>query len=386
MKCQQSPKNSTATTTTATGEMRHRLVKVFGNQLSVFISCDGMEHLVGVQLASVLKRETFNMYRSMKIKEIPVLRANPRELEFLVKIKAVRTGTHSVSLVPYSKGLYFLADSLDKAPQFLPLESGTAGAGKKRKRPSKKRRNRAQPLQRKVSYLTAQPTIHRRKPLPWNVHRSLRAKEFRRIVRADAERAIRASKKLALSSSLAAVAAVDAAVQHVDDVSAAIVVDTPVISTAAMALADVVAAHSHSHSSSSSIQMPSKPCGPSRTTSLPPPPQKLRLDLLTAAAVHSNVATVPHTPDHHEEPPYGHAGLGAVFAAASSYGMFTSSQSHSPSMSPPSFALSPPNRTSSQSHSLLSPTAVHSDVVSAYFSGYQHSTPTTTATHSAPIF
>jgi hypothetical protein len=356
------------------GEMRHRVVKVFGHQLSVFISCDGVEHLVGVQLAAVLKRETFNMYRSMKIKSIQVLRANPRELEFLVKIKAVRTGTHSVTLVPYAHGLYFVADSLDKAPQFLQLEGANAGTGKKRKRPSKKRRNRAQPLQRKVSYLTAQPTIHRRKPLPWNVHRSLRAKEFRRIVRADAERAIRTSKKLALSSSLAAAAAASSSPCGLEEGA---------LPSVGFAAASVM------HEKQPPQQSLSKQCGPSRATSLPPPPHKLRLDLLTAAAVHSNVTTVPRTPDHHEEPPYGHGGLGAVFAAAAaasnaSLSSLSSSAALSTSVAlPPSYALSPPNSTSTASaSSLLSPTAVHSDVVSAYFSGYQH----TTSTQTAPIF
>ena len=90
------------------GDISHKRISAFGKRLSV-IRLDGEEFLIGVQIASLLKRETFNMYRSMKIKNISIQRANPEQVDFLCKCNAVRTGTHSVTLIPYEAGLYFIA-------------------------------------------------------------------------------------------------------------------------------------------------------------------------------------------------------------------------------------------------------------------------------------
>jgi hypothetical protein len=85
----------------------HSTVNVFDSTLTVVDF--GERLLIGAQVATLLKRETFNMYRSMKIKRINIRRANPAEVAFLVKAEAVRVGTHSVTLIPLEKGLYFIA-------------------------------------------------------------------------------------------------------------------------------------------------------------------------------------------------------------------------------------------------------------------------------------
>ena len=92
------------------GDISHKRITLFGKRLSV-IRLDGEEFLIGVQIASLLKRETFNMYRSMKIKNILIQRANVEQVDFLCKCNAVRTGTHSVTLIPYHSGLYFISGS-----------------------------------------------------------------------------------------------------------------------------------------------------------------------------------------------------------------------------------------------------------------------------------
>ena len=87
---------------------QYRRINAFGKKLSV-VRIEGEEYLIGVQIATLLKRETFNMYRSMKIKNIQIKRANPEHVEYLCNCNAVRTGTHSVTLIPYESGLYFVA-------------------------------------------------------------------------------------------------------------------------------------------------------------------------------------------------------------------------------------------------------------------------------------
>ena len=89
-------------------EVIHKRMVVFGKRMSV-LRLEGVDFLIGVQIATLLKRETFNMYRSMKIKNIKIQRATPEQVEFLCLNSAVRPGTHSVTLIPYDAALYFIA-------------------------------------------------------------------------------------------------------------------------------------------------------------------------------------------------------------------------------------------------------------------------------------
>ena len=86
----------------------HKKTNAFGKRLSV-VKFQSAKYLIGVQIASLLQRETFNMYRSMKIKKINLIRATPEQVELLCNCSAVRFGTHSVTLIPYEAGLYFIA-------------------------------------------------------------------------------------------------------------------------------------------------------------------------------------------------------------------------------------------------------------------------------------
>lgn len=147
------------------------------------------KYVIGAQVASLLKRETFNMYRSLKIKKISIRRASPQEVSFLVKCEAVRVGTHSVTLIPHDEGLFFIADALQKLRK-CPSNCPCCTVMGKKKQPK--------------SYLAARPRLHRRKPLPWDLHRSLKPSDVgttRRVTR------IPASPSSALSRALADLAA-----------------------------------------------------------------------------------------------------------------------------------------------------------------------------------
>merc|ERR1712137_1050819 len=100
----------------------HSTISSFGKKLSV-VYFDGQKYLIGVQIASLLKRETFNMYRSMKIKNIRIKRADPKQVDYLCECNAVRPGTHSVTLIPFESGLYFIAGMLNTC--FSLLETNT---------------------------------------------------------------------------------------------------------------------------------------------------------------------------------------------------------------------------------------------------------------------
>lgn len=144
-------------------QREHTRRRLFGHLLSV-VTLDDEKYLVGVQIASLLKRETFNMYRSMKIKEISIRRASPEEIDFLCKCGAVRGGTHSVTLIPFAEALYFIADARSKA-----VEAGVRKANKNLRRAA---------FSTTLSFVETQPRIHRRKPFPWDLRRSLRHQDL----------------------------------------------------------------------------------------------------------------------------------------------------------------------------------------------------------------
>eukprot|EP01097_Dermamoeba_algensis_P009784 TRINITY_DN7028_c0_g1_i1.p1 TRINITY_DN7028_c0_g1~~TRINITY_DN7028_c0_g1_i1.p1 ORF type:complete len:248 (-),score=50.80 TRINITY_DN7028_c0_g1_i1:241-984(-) len=87
--------------------------KIFGKHLNV-IELDNKEYLIGRELAALLNRETFNMYRTMKVKRIEIRRANPEQVEYFAKVGAVRTGTHSVTLIPLTDGVRFVEEALER--------------------------------------------------------------------------------------------------------------------------------------------------------------------------------------------------------------------------------------------------------------------------------
>ena len=48
------------------------------------------------------------MYRSMDSRKIERLRAGTKEVDFLIKVGAMRNGTHTATLVPYEKSISFV--------------------------------------------------------------------------------------------------------------------------------------------------------------------------------------------------------------------------------------------------------------------------------------
>jgi len=91
----------------------HTKREYFGQSFSV-VSMDEQEFLIGVQIAQYLKRETFNLYRSMKIKNLEIVRATPEQVDYLVQSCSIKRGTHSVTMVPLKQGLNFISDEVKR--------------------------------------------------------------------------------------------------------------------------------------------------------------------------------------------------------------------------------------------------------------------------------
>jgi len=85
----------------------HRWQTLFGQSMSVFTLAE-RDFLIGVQIAVLLKRETFNLYRSIKIKGIELVRAENEHVDFLVNCNSIKRGTHSVTLIPLDEGIAFV--------------------------------------------------------------------------------------------------------------------------------------------------------------------------------------------------------------------------------------------------------------------------------------
>lgn len=86
---------------------QHVREPLFGKNLSVVI-IEERKYLIGVQIAKLLKRETFNLYRSMKVKGIEIVRAVSEQVEFLMRVNAVKRGTRSVTLISYEPTVEFV--------------------------------------------------------------------------------------------------------------------------------------------------------------------------------------------------------------------------------------------------------------------------------------
>jgi len=86
---------------------------LFGKRFTV-VSFEGDRWLIGVQISSLLSRETYNLYRSLKIKNVTVKRASPEQLDFMLKNKIVKPGTRSVTFVAYHESIPFIECEIKK--------------------------------------------------------------------------------------------------------------------------------------------------------------------------------------------------------------------------------------------------------------------------------
>jgi len=92
---------------------QHVRQSLFGKNISV-VTIGDRKYLIGVQIAKLLKRETFNLYRSMKVKGIEIIRAVSDQVEYLMRVSAVKRGTRSVTLIAYDPTVEFVECELQR--------------------------------------------------------------------------------------------------------------------------------------------------------------------------------------------------------------------------------------------------------------------------------
>lgn len=95
------------------GTMDHRREKIYGKKMSV-LTFSGQKYLIGVQIAHLLQRETYNLYRSMKVKKIPVVRASTEQVDYLLKTNVVKPGTRSVTFIPIDHAMSYIHEEIKK--------------------------------------------------------------------------------------------------------------------------------------------------------------------------------------------------------------------------------------------------------------------------------
>ncbi len=74
------------------------LLEKWGDRLPLLL-IQGHQYLVGSHVAELLKRETFNLYGSLKRRGIPIWHASDEILRFLISRGSLYVGTTSVSLL-----------------------------------------------------------------------------------------------------------------------------------------------------------------------------------------------------------------------------------------------------------------------------------------------
>lgn len=103
----------TAATLPAPGNLEHKRQKFYGKKMSI-LTINGQKYMIGVQIASLLQRETYNLYRSMKVKKITVLRASPEQVDYLLKTNVVKPGTRSITFIPIDQGMSYINEEIKK--------------------------------------------------------------------------------------------------------------------------------------------------------------------------------------------------------------------------------------------------------------------------------
>jgi len=72
-----------------------------------YITINNKKYFIGTHVAAFLEVETFNIYRNKNVKDIKE-RLNEKQIYSLIRQKIVKSGTHSVTIIPYSKCIEYM--------------------------------------------------------------------------------------------------------------------------------------------------------------------------------------------------------------------------------------------------------------------------------------
>ena len=97
----------------APGNLEHKKQKFYGKKMSV-ITLNNQKYMIGVQIAHLLQRETYNLYRSMKVKNLSIARATPEQVDYLLKTNVVKPGTRSITFIPIDQAIAYIEEEIKK--------------------------------------------------------------------------------------------------------------------------------------------------------------------------------------------------------------------------------------------------------------------------------
>lgn len=109
------------------------LLEKWGDRLPLLL-IEGHEYLVGSHVAELLKKETFNLYGSLKRRSIPIWHASDDILRFLISRGSLYVGTASVSLLRLSEISDFVSASLEEDARRMERRKGLPSRKKKKRR------------------------------------------------------------------------------------------------------------------------------------------------------------------------------------------------------------------------------------------------------------
>ncbi len=79
-----------------------------GKQLVLLSYGPNDQYLIGANVCNRFRKETFNLYRSLRVKGVDPCRGSELLLNYLLSRRTLKAGTRSVTLVPYNETLSLL--------------------------------------------------------------------------------------------------------------------------------------------------------------------------------------------------------------------------------------------------------------------------------------
>jgi len=94
--------------------MQHSIQQLFEQDMCV-VEFQYEKWLVGVQVAKLLGRETYNLYRSLKMNNVVLAKATLPQVQYLLQHNLVKPNTRSVTFVSFDQGCEYIRFELWKA-------------------------------------------------------------------------------------------------------------------------------------------------------------------------------------------------------------------------------------------------------------------------------
>jgi len=90
--------------------MKIKKINLLGTHEMLVFILDSKSYVLGSQLAELLNRETFNLYRSMRIRKMTIKKASRKQVCDLLKLGILICGARSASFIHISHAIKFISE------------------------------------------------------------------------------------------------------------------------------------------------------------------------------------------------------------------------------------------------------------------------------------